>query len=69
MPRNVFLRASFGNIDKNDCGGFHEKYRVKTKLKIGLMGAESEGAFGRSSRGALIGPCGGTRSYLSLSDW
>jgi hypothetical protein len=66
----VFLRASFGNIDKNDCGGFREKYRVKT---IGLMGAESEGAFGRSSRGALIGPCGGTRSYLSLSlslsDW
>jgi hypothetical protein len=64
----VFLRASFGNIDKNDCG-FREKYRVKIKSKIGLMGAESEGAFGRSSRRALIGPCGGTRSYLSLSDW
>jgi hypothetical protein len=44
VPRNLFLRASFSNIDKNVCGGFREKNSIKIKLKIGLMGAESEGA-------------------------
>jgi cytochrome c556 len=23
------FKAAFGNIGKNDCGGCHEKYRVK----------------------------------------
>ena len=28
----MFLRASFGSIDKIDCGGFHEKPRAKAQM-------------------------------------